>query len=90
MGEVHLGDSIGAMICAACVGQGFELAHHDVVVVAQKIVSKAEGRMMSLDDVTPAERAKEIGRELNKEAALVEVILGESRRVVRIGGRALI
>jgi coenzyme F420-0:L-glutamate ligase/coenzyme F420-1:gamma-L-glutamate ligase len=58
--------------------------------VAQKIISKAEGRMMCLDDVTPSERAKEIGRELNKEAELVEVILGESRRIVRIGGRALI
>lgn len=46
--------------------------------------------MMCLDDVTPSERAKEIGRELNKEAELVEVILGESRRVVRTGGRALI
>jgi coenzyme F420-0:L-glutamate ligase/coenzyme F420-1:gamma-L-glutamate ligase len=46
--------------------------------------------MMCLDDVTPSERAKEIGRELNKEAELVEVILGESRRVLRTGGRALI
>lgn len=90
MGEVHLGDSIGAMICAACARQGFELAHHDVIVVAQKIISKAEGRMICLDDVTPSDRAKEIGRELNKEAELVEVILGESRRVVRSGGRALI
>jgi coenzyme F420-0:L-glutamate ligase/coenzyme F420-1:gamma-L-glutamate ligase len=81
IGEVHLGDSIGAMICAACARQGFELAHHDVIVVAQKIC---------LDDVTPSERAKEIGRELNKEAELVEVILGESRRVLRTGGRALI
>jgi coenzyme F420-0:L-glutamate ligase/coenzyme F420-1:gamma-L-glutamate ligase len=61
-----------------------------VIVVAQKIISKAEGRMMCLDDVTPSERAKEIGRELNKEAELVEVILGESRRVLRTGGRALI
>jgi coenzyme F420-0:L-glutamate ligase/coenzyme F420-1:gamma-L-glutamate ligase len=90
IGEVHRGDAIGAMICAACARQRFELAHHDVVVVAQKVISKAEGRMMCLDDVTPSERAKEIGRELNKEAELVEVILGESRRVVRIGGRALI
>jgi coenzyme F420-0:L-glutamate ligase/coenzyme F420-1:gamma-L-glutamate ligase len=46
--------------------------------------------MICLDDVTPSDRAKEIGRELNKEAELVEVILGESRRVLRTGGRALI
>jgi coenzyme F420-0:L-glutamate ligase/coenzyme F420-1:gamma-L-glutamate ligase len=46
--------------------------------------------MVCLDDVKPSERARQLGRELNKEAALVEVILGESRKVIRTGGRALI
>jgi len=90
IGEVNAGDSIGALICVACARQGIELVVDDVLVVAQKIVSKAEGRMVHLDDVNPSERARQLGRELGKEAALVEVILGESRKVIRTGGRALI
>ena len=90
IGEVHSGDSIGALICSASARQGIELADDDVLVVAQKIISKAEGRVVRLDDVKPSERAKQLGRELDKAAELVEVILTESRKVIRTGGRALI
>jgi coenzyme F420-0:L-glutamate ligase/coenzyme F420-1:gamma-L-glutamate ligase len=90
IGEIHAGAALGQMICDACLSQGIELADDDVLVVAQKIVSKAEGRMVRLDEVQASERAKELGRELNKAAELVEVILGESRKVIRTGGRALI
>ena len=90
MGEVLAGDCVGELICAACARQGIELADGDVLVVAQKIVSKAEGRLVNLSDVRPSARADELGRELDKDPALVEVILGESRRIVRKGGRALI
>lgn len=88
--EVNAGDSIGALICVACAQQGIELVDDDVLVVAQKIISKAEGRLVCLDDVKPSERARQLGRDLDKEAKLVEVILGESRKVIRSGGRALI
>ena len=90
MGEVRAGDCVGELICAACARQGIGLADGDVLVVAQKIVSKAEGRLVNLSDVRPSARADELGRELDKDPALVEVILGESRRIVRKGGRALI
>lgn len=90
IGEVNAGDSIGALICTACARQGFEILDDDVLVVAQKIISKAEGRIARLDDVKPSARARQLGRELDKDAALVEVILGESRKVIRTGGRALI
>jgi coenzyme F420-0:L-glutamate ligase / coenzyme F420-1:gamma-L-glutamate ligase len=90
LGEVRAGDDVGQIICDACARQGIELADDDVLVVAQKIVSKAEGRIVRLDGVTPSARAQELGRELDKMPELVEVILGESRRVVRTGGRALI
>jgi len=90
IGEIQRGDSIGALICSASARQGIELEDNDVLVVAQKIISKAEGRTVCLDDVKPSERAKQLGRELDKEPALVEVILGESRKVIRTGGRALI
>ncbi len=55
----------------------------DVLVVAQKIVSKAEGRLVALDSVTPSARAVALGAEIGKDPRLVEVILGESVRVVR-------
>ena len=71
-------------------GKESPLADDDVLVVAQKIVSKAEGRMIALATVQPSARAQELARELDKEAELVEVILGESRNVIRSGGRALI
>ncbi len=88
--EIRPGDSVGALICAACSRQETYLQDQDCVVVAQKIVSKAEGQIVCLDDLTPSARALELAQELGKEPALVEVILRESRRVVRVGGRALI
>jgi coenzyme F420-0:L-glutamate ligase/coenzyme F420-1:gamma-L-glutamate ligase len=90
IGEIRPGDSVGKRICEACAKLGLALGDHDVLVVAQKIVSKAEGRLVCLDKVTPSPRARELARELEKEPELVEVILGESRKVIRSGGRALI
>jgi coenzyme F420-0:L-glutamate ligase/coenzyme F420-1:gamma-L-glutamate ligase len=55
----------------------------DVLVVAQKIVSKAEGRLVALDGVVPSARAVALGGEIGKDPRIVEVILGESVRVVR-------
>jgi coenzyme F420-0:L-glutamate ligase / coenzyme F420-1:gamma-L-glutamate ligase len=90
VGEVRKGDSIGALICDACSRQDVSLLDDDVLVVAQKIVSKAEGRVIALDDVQPSARAIELASQLDKEPALVEVILRESRGIIRMGGRALI
>jgi coenzyme F420-0:L-glutamate ligase/coenzyme F420-1:gamma-L-glutamate ligase len=90
LGEIKRGDSPGALIAAACAREGLNLLDDDVVVVAQKIVSKAEGRMVELATVKASPRARELGRELDKDPALVEVILGESRGILRSGGRALI
>lgn len=88
--EIGAGDSIGELICDACARQGLILADDDVLVVAQKIVSKCEGRVVRLNTVTPSGRAQELGKQLDKEPKLVEVILGQSRKVIRAGGRALI
>jgi coenzyme F420-0:L-glutamate ligase/coenzyme F420-1:gamma-L-glutamate ligase len=90
LAEVKAGAALGQMICEACANQAITLADDDVLVVAQKIVSKAEGRMVFLDGIKASERAQKLGRELEKEPELVEVILGESRKVIRTGGRALI
>ena len=72
------GDALGAMIAARA-----DPVAGDVFVVAQKAVSKAEGRVASLAAVEPGERARELGARLGKDPALVELILAESRRVVR-------
>jgi coenzyme F420-0:L-glutamate ligase/coenzyme F420-1:gamma-L-glutamate ligase len=90
IGEVRAGDSIGDLICRACSNQNIALLHDDVLVVAQKIVSKAEGQTICLDEVQPSARAIELATQLDKEPSLIEVILRESRAIVRIGGRALI
>jgi coenzyme F420-0:L-glutamate ligase/coenzyme F420-1:gamma-L-glutamate ligase len=90
LSEIQAGDSIGDLICQACSSQGIELIDNDVLVIAQKIVSKAEGRVVCLDDIQPSARARELAAQLDKEPDLVEVILRESRAIVRTGGRALI
>ncbi|MFN8113906.1 MAG: coenzyme F420-0:L-glutamate ligase [Solirubrobacterales bacterium] len=76
--EIGPGDELGRMIAAAA-----ELADGDVVVIAQKIVSKVEGRQRALADVEPTPRATELGASLDKDPRLVELILGESERIVR-------
>ena len=90
IGEARRGDSIGALIVEACARQSITLCPADILVVAHKIVSKAEGQIVRLDTVEPSARAVELAQELNKDARLVEIILRESRRVIRKGGTALI
>lgn len=90
IGEVRRGDSVGQLICDACERQQLALADGDVLVIAQKVVSKAEGQMVALASVEPSAQARELARELDKDAELIEVILGESRKIIRTGGRAMI
>ncbi len=89
-GDVRRGDSISELIVGACVRQALTLTDSDVLVVAHKIVSKAEGQILRLDEIQPSARALELSRELGKEARLVEVILRESRRIIRKGGGTII
>ena len=63
---------------------GIDLADGDILVLGQKIVSKAEGRMVNLASVTPGRRAEDIARRAQKDARLVELMLSESRRVLRV------
>ena len=79
----HRGNDVGALLVEAARAQGTPLVARDVVVVSQKIVSKAEGAMVRLSDVVPSARALEVAQVVARDPRLVEVILGESRRVVR-------
>jgi coenzyme F420-0:L-glutamate ligase/coenzyme F420-1:gamma-L-glutamate ligase len=80
---VQSGDDLPALIGDAFERQALLPSAGDVVVVAQKIVSKAEGRTVNLADIRPSEAARRVAAEVGKDARLVEVVLSESVRVVR-------
>ena len=76
--ELRQGDDLGAVIAAAA-----DPGADEIVVISQKAVSKVEGRIRRLADVDPGDRAQEMAAELDKDPALVELVLSESRRIVR-------
>src|SRR5437868_855653 len=80
---VRPGDDLAALLIAACEQNALAPADGDILVVAQKIVSKAEGRYVDLAKVRPSAHAAALAAEVGKDSRLVEVILAESRRVVR-------
>lgn len=82
--EVRPGDDIGALIIAALDANATELTPGDIVVVAQKIVSKAEERFVDLATVQPSSRARELAAATDKDPRLVELIVSESEEVVRV------
>lgn len=80
---IQADDSIPAVVTAGLRRAGIALENGDVVAIAQKIVSKAEGRLVPLSTVTPSARATQLAAATDKDPRLVELILRESRRVVR-------
>ncbi len=88
--EVRPGDDIARLIADAAAGQGTPLRAADLLVVGQKIVSKAEGRLVRLTEVAPSPIAQSLATGLCRDPRLVEVILRESRRVVRMDQGVLI
>lgn len=87
---IEAGDAISELIVAGAEKQGTPIMDHDILVVTHKIVSKAEGRIVNLDEVTPSEQAKELAQKTGKEPVFVEVVLGETKEIVRIGPNSLI
>ena len=80
---VEPGDDIAALIAEGIAHANEALRDGDVVVIAQKVVSKSENRFFVLDEVTPSEKALGLARETDKDARLVELILSESDRILR-------
>lgn len=80
---VQPGDDLVALIADALVANGITLQAGDVLVVAQKIVSKSENRFRVLDDVVISSDAKNLATEVDKDPRLIQLILDESVRVVR-------
>jgi coenzyme F420-0:L-glutamate ligase/coenzyme F420-1:gamma-L-glutamate ligase len=87
---VGKGMDLAELIAAGLEAASLELQDDDILVVAQKIVSKAEGRMVRLADVTPSEEARRRGQETGKDPAVVQLILDESVSVLRQGAQVLI
>ena len=81
---VKEGDDLGRIVVECMKRQGAEILDGDVIVVAQKIVSKSEGRVLDLVDVTPSLFAKEIARRTRRNSRHVEAVLRETRRIVRM------
>jgi coenzyme F420-0:L-glutamate ligase/coenzyme F420-1:gamma-L-glutamate ligase len=88
--EVRPGDDLARLVADAASREGLEICMGDVMVLAQKIVSKAEGRMVRLNQVRPSETAREWAKTLDEDARFLEVVLRESRRVVRMTERVLL
>jgi coenzyme F420-0:L-glutamate ligase/coenzyme F420-1:gamma-L-glutamate ligase len=81
---VQPGDDLCQVVTAALGASGMVLADGDVVVLAQKIVSKAEGRQVALDSVTPSPAAINLAERIGKDPRLAELILSEADAVVRV------
>ncbi|HCC46218.1 MAG TPA: coenzyme F420-0:L-glutamate ligase [Gammaproteobacteria bacterium] len=80
---VKPGDDVAGMIYAGLASMGDELKEDDVIIIAQKIISKAEDRYVNLNDISPSSQAVALGKEIDKDARKVQLILDESKEVVR-------
>ena len=87
---IRHGDNLADIIVASLRESNIELLDNDILVVAQKIVSKAEGRAVNLVTVTPSQRAIELARQTEKDARVIELILQESNEVLRTRVGAII
>src|SRR3954470_18028897 len=81
--EVRPGDDLASLIADAARAERIDLVDGDVVAIAQKIVSKSEGRIVRLVDVQPGPRALEMAQESGKDARQLEVVLRETAEIVR-------
>jgi coenzyme F420-0:L-glutamate ligase/coenzyme F420-1:gamma-L-glutamate ligase len=90
IGEVQPGADVAALVLDAASRQGTPVLGGDVLVLSQKIISKSEGRLLNLNDVAPSTMATTFATELGRDPRLIEVVLRESRRVVRMDRGVLV
>ena len=77
------GDSVARLIVETAYRNGVDIEDGDIIVIAQKIISKAEGRIRRLKDVVPSEKAEEISRKTGKDPKFVELVLQETQRIIK-------
>jgi len=88
--EIRPGDDLASLALDACEREEIVPADGDIFVVTQKVVSKSEGRIVSLSGVAPSALALQFGEESGRDPRLVEVVLREARRVVRMDRGVLV
>jgi coenzyme F420-0:L-glutamate ligase / coenzyme F420-1:gamma-L-glutamate ligase len=88
--DIESGDNLGEIIVGRLKDQGEEFQEGDVTVVSQKVVSKAEGRVVSLSKIIPSPFASFLSKETGKDPRQVEVILRETRKIIRMRAGHLI
>jgi len=88
--DIKKGDDLGRLIAGKVEDQGDQFKQGDIAVVSQKIVSKAEGRVLPLSKIIPSDFAKTIANETGKDPRQVEVVLRESKKIIRMRGGHLI
>ncbi|MFM8394904.1 MAG: coenzyme F420-0:L-glutamate ligase [Acidobacteriota bacterium] len=90
IGEIRPGDDLAQAILDALTGAEIGLELNDIIIVAQKVVSKSEGRLVDLATITPSPRAGEIATLQGRDPRLVEAILSESSAILRVDPHVLI
>lgn len=85
--EIKPGDNLPLLISNSIKNEDFELSDNDIVVVAQKIVSKAENRIVDLKKVKPTDFSRSVAKEVAKDPELVEIILAETKKIIRMDMR---
>lgn len=80
---IKTGDNLAAIISQALENDNIQLQDGDILVLAQKIVSKAEGRWVNLNDVVPSSQAVTLAKQIDKDNRIIELVLSESREVLR-------
>lgn len=84
------GDNLAELITNAAKKQGTPIQEQDVIVITHVVTSKAEGNIINLDSVTPSKQAIEIAKKTDKDPALVEVVLKETKEIIRLGENSII
>ncbi len=82
---IEEGDNLAELVCNAATQQGTPIEDGDIIIITHVIVSRAEGNVVNLDKVVPSPFAKLLAQQSNKDASLVEVVLRESKGIVRMG-----
>jgi coenzyme F420-0:L-glutamate ligase/coenzyme F420-1:gamma-L-glutamate ligase len=87
---VKEGDDLGLLICQAAKNHGNPVQNGDIIVITHVIVSRSEGNVLNLETVNPSEYAKTVAKRVKKDPKLVDVILRESKSIIRMGAGKLI
>ncbi len=82
--SINENDDIAKITIQHCKDTGIEIEQNNIIIIAQKIISKSEGRFVNLKSVIVSDKAKKIAQQTAKDPRLVELIIKESREIIRI------